>query len=190
MAGGVHPPVDAVKDRLIAFVVIEAHNLWGGFGRAFYLSCALRARTCSGTTVRVGGQMFGSANDALLYSVRLLKNRTFRGSRVNPRDEPAWHVPANIVKLFQTLNMSNLSRVQAALSYSSRYFELLPKARHFFAHRSESTRNEVAAVARALGLNPKLRPGEVMCSSLPLRPQHILSDWLDDMRAVIEMMCQ
>lgn len=181
-------PINAAKDREVAFAVIEAHNLWSSFARAFYLSCALSTRSSSGKRILASGVRFKGKADALLYAVRLLKTPTFKGN-VTGRDEPTWHRPANIVTLFRAAGMSNVPDVQAALCYPTVYFDLLPKARHFYAHRNADTRMNAESIARSLGLSVRLRPTEIMCSRLPLRPQHVLADWLSDMRAVVDLLC-
>jgi hypothetical protein len=57
LAAGIYPPVDAVADRSVAFVVIEAVNVWTLFCRAFYLSCVLGTRTVG---EEAGKERFGS----------------------------------------------------------------------------------------------------------------------------------
>jgi hypothetical protein len=183
-------PVDAPKDRIIGYVALEAHNLWSSFSRAFYLSCALNARTKSGVRVTVGAVPLSTTHEALLSAIRLIKNPKFSGSTITGYDEPAWHVSSNILKLFQNLQISNVTQVQNALSYPSRYFDLLPKTRNFYAHRCLSTRGVVQHVARELGVSTRLRSSEMLVSKLPTRPQHVLGDWLDDIGQVADLMCQ
>ena len=183
-------PVDASKDRTISYVVIEAHNLWAGFSRSFYLSCALNARTARGSRVVVVGATFKSNYDALVAAIRILRNRNFAGAKISGHDEPAWHVPSNMLRLFQQLKISNAAQVQVALSYPTRYLDLLPKTRNFYAHRNLGTRLELDNVARQLGFGTRVRSSEILVSKLPMRPQHVLGDWLNDIVEVIDLMCQ
>ena len=183
-------PVDAPKDRIIAYVTIESHNLWASFSRAFYLSCAFNAKTKGGSRVTVGTGPLSTKHDALFSAIRILKNPKFSGLTITGYDEPAWHSTANILRLFQNLKISNVTQVQHALSYPSRYFDLLPKTRNFYAHRCLSTRNNVQTVARELGISTNLRSSEILVSKLPARPQNILGDWLDDISQVADLMCQ
>jgi hypothetical protein len=175
---------------VVAYAAIEAHNLWASFARAFYLSCVLRATRETGIPITITAPGLLTTSDAIQYAVRLLKPRLTTGPPFTRRDEPVWHDPNTLLKLLSSLGASNLLEVQAALSYPTKVFRLLPTVRNFFAHRNEETAQKSSGVARSLGLSGKLKPGEVLCSVLPGRPQNVLADWLDDLRAVMTLLCQ
>ena len=184
-------PPTAEKDRVVAWVVIEARNLWAGFLRAYYLSGARGTRTASGTRVSFVGSRFPNAHAALIYSVRLLKNRGFSGSSVRRQDEPAWHVYGDYLRLCRAVGFSNLAQIDSAFSYTTTFFELLTPVRNFYAHRCDETFRKARQVGVRLGLSsrPDLRPTQIMCSKLPGRPQNIITDWLDDLENVIQLFC-
>ncbi len=177
------PPLDAAADRLVSYTAIEALNTWASFARAYYLSCCLyHARRANGTNVTLTGTTITSSIDALFWAARVVKGA--KKPPINRREEPAWHDPNTLLKTFAALNVSNLSQVQAAFSYSTSAFAYLPTVRNFFAHRNKDTMHKVRDVARHLGINPNQRACEIVCSAMGGRPQNILADWLDDLRNV------
>ncbi len=184
-------PPTAEKDRTVAWVVIEARNLWAGFLRAYYLSGARGTRTASGTPVSLVTLTFPDARAALIYSVRLLKSPGFSRSSVRRQDEPPWHVYSDYLRLCRTVGFSNLAQINSAFSYTTTFFELLTPVRNFYAHRCDETFRKAGQVGVKLGLSskPDLRPTEIMCSKLPGRPQNIVTDWLDDIGNVIQLFC-
>lgn len=183
-------PATAEKDRVVAWVVIEAVNLWGGFLRAYYLSGAIKARTGSGVPVYFA-RTFASRQAALTHAVRLLKNPKFNKKTIVRRDEPAWHDVGNFLKLATSVGLSNLAQVQTALAYRTNFFGLLAPVRNFYAHRSDETCRRAANVGVRLGLaaTPRMRATEILCSRLPRRPENVITDWLYDMESVIDLMC-
>ena len=184
-------PPTAEKDRLIAWVVIEARNLWAGFLRAYYLSGAIRTRTASGIPVSFTSMRFPDAKAALVYSVQLLKNPKFTRSGVRRQDEPPWHVVTDYLSLCKKVGFSNLPQILGALSYRTDFFEQLTPVRNFYAHRCDETFRKACQVGIKLGLSskPDLRPTQILCSKLPGRPQNLITDWLDDIENVIQLLC-
>jgi hypothetical protein len=183
------PPVAASSDRLVAFVTIETLNLWASFTRSFYLSCTLNARRITGSKVVLTAASFHTTADAITFAVKNLTGRKGSGPW-RRRDEPTWHNPQTVLTLFTVTGASNLAVVQAGLSYPTSLFTMLPTARNFFAHRNEETAQKALALARALVVPTTARPTEVLCSKAPGRPQNVLSDWLDDLKNVADLMCQ
>jgi hypothetical protein len=184
------PPVSAELDRSAAFVVIETLNLWAGFSRSFYLSCAFRGRSSTFGRVSMTVTPFSSPADALRFAIRLLRPTRFASGLTSRRDEPTWHEPATLVKLFIALGASNSTHVQRALSLQTSVFKLLPVVRNFFAHRNEDTARKADGVGRDLSLPRNLRPSEMMSWRLPGRPQSVLADWIDDIQTIVELMCE
>ena len=181
------PPLKADHDRLVAFVVIEALNLWASFARSFYISCLLRAFRPSGTRVTIRATGIKRSGDAISFAMTQMGRK--RPPPWKRRDEPVWRDPQTLIRLFSASGASNLPQVLTAFSYPPAVFGQLPVARNFFAHRNDETAAEVANLARSLLLSTKLRPLEVVCSRLSGRPQNVLADWLDDLRNVIELLC-
>jgi len=184
-------PVTPVVDQRVSFIVIEALNLWASFVRSYYLSCAvMQPLRESGARVTIGLAGIHDSVDALAVSIRTLKPRVTWGPPWSRNDEPAWHAPGTLVTLARAINSSNQPEIAAAFGYSTKVFQYLPSVRNFFAHRNEETADRIVNVARSYRLNPKLRPSEILCSNVPRRPQSLMSDWLDDLRLTVSLLCQ
>jgi hypothetical protein len=182
------PPIDTESDRTVAFVAIEALNLWNAFARSYYLSCAFGAKLRSGQKVRLsisGLQVSGSAIRAAIAS----SGRRIPTGRIRRRDEPSWHDVQFLLQLFVFIGSSHLSQIQRALSYPTDVFTFLPTVRNFFAHRNEDTAEKVRNASQRFGIYGPSKACDIVCSWRPTRPQNVLGDWLDDMRTVISFMC-
>ena len=184
------PPVAAETDRLVSFLAIETLNLWACFARSYYLSCVMGARTRAGASVTISNASVRSFDDAIKLAVWTFNTR-LRGTPgpFRPRDEPAWHDTAVLLRLISVVGASTVAQTTTALGHSTTVFRDLPVFRNFFAHRSEGTAVKAANVARSYSLNPALRPSEVLCATRAGRPQSVLSDWIDDVRIVVSGLC-
>ena len=180
-------PVTALSnDETIAFVTIESTNVWAAFVRAYYLSWFMKPRTMTGQ--RVSCSRHFSFQDALLFAIHQRSPR-YRGARPSRRDEPTWHDPTNLLSFATAVGVSNFGQIASALSFGATYWSNLPTVRNFYAHRNDETFRKVQAKAALLGLGTNLRPCEFLCTALPSRPQNLISDWLDEMRLTIELLC-
>ncbi len=174
------PPVHNRVDRDIAYLTIETSNLWASFARSFYLSSVFCAKQDVGGRVKCA-TTFPSVKDAISFAV----------TTIQPRGaEPNWSDPGILLLLLRTIGASNYTNVKAAFSYSTTVFRDLPTMRNFFAHRDEGTARKTARVARSVGLSVHLRPSEILCSRSPGRPQNVITDWIDDVRNIIDLACQ
>jgi hypothetical protein len=184
-------PLAPESDRILAWAMIEALTLWAGFLRAYYLSATIHAKTSSGAKITLSTSSFSDIQSALRFAVQLLKDPKFRKNSVSRRDEPAWHNTSSYLRLLQRIGVSNLSQVRAAFAYRTTVFDHLPTIRNFYAHRCDDTSRKVGNVGIRLGLTttPSLHATEIMCSRLPKRPQNVATDWLDDIRNVIDLLC-
>jgi hypothetical protein len=183
-------PVNFDDDARVAWTVIEARNLWAGFLRAYYLSGAIRTRTRSGKPVRFTSRVFPDLESALRFAVRL-KNPSFQRPRITRYDEPPWHNTKNFIKVHQKVGATNLSQIYAALGIGSGFIQRLTDLRNFYAHRCDETFRAAANVGVSLGFStkPELRATKILCSRLPKRPQNVITDWLDDMANVFDLLC-
>jgi hypothetical protein len=183
-------PLSIEADRAVAWAVIEALNLWSGFLRAYYLSATIHAKTTSGKRIVLASAAFPDIRAALRFAAQV-KNPKFSKTLVSRRDEPTWHNTGDFLRLLQRIGASNLPRVQAALAYSTTFFNHLPTIRNFYAHRCDDTFRKAGNVGIRLGLatKPSLHATEIMCTRLPKRPQNIATDWLDDIGNVIDLLC-
>jgi hypothetical protein len=180
IARGLGSPATFAIDEQVSFLTIEASNLWAGFSKAFFLSCVFRAKRESGRRV-VSTQVFPRTTDAISFAI----------AEINPAlgREPNWADPNILLILLQRAGVSNYAEALAALAVPTTVFRDLPTMRNFFAHRGEVTARKTKRVARSAGLSGDLRPSDIMCSRRPGRPQNLLADWIDDMRNVIDLIC-
>jgi hypothetical protein len=184
------PPLNTEEDRIVAYATIEALNLWDSFVRAYYLSCVVtRALTDSGVRITTNVAL-PTVDDAIDFAVKQIYPATNRQPPWSRRDEPRWYVPGHIIKIMTSAQASNRAHIIAAFGYQTAVFANLPTARNFFAHRNADTAEKVSAIAGHYTLSARLRPSDLLCSRLPGRPQALLSDWLDDLREVIVLLCK
>jgi hypothetical protein len=182
------PGTSFSHDENIAYVVIESVNIWASFSRAYYLSWFMKPKTMTGRRV-ICVRHFASFQDALLFAIRHLRSPGYRRSSPSRRDEPTWHDSNNLLSLAAAVGVSNFVQISSALSFGATYGSNLPTVRNFYAHRNDETFRKVQTKAALLGLGTNLRPCEFVCASLPSRPQNLISDWLDEMRLTIELLC-
>lgn len=178
------------EDARLAWAVIEARNLWAGFLRAYYLSGAIRTRTRSGRPVRFTSVSFPNLNSALRFAIKV-KNPAFKKATLTRYDELPWHNTRDFVAVQRKAGASNLAQVYAAIAAGSAFPQPLTTLRNFYAHRCDETFLAAAQVGVKLGLatKPELRACKILCSRLPKRPQTVLTDWLDDMANVFDLLC-
>jgi hypothetical protein len=183
-------PLNAEEKRRVAYVTIEALNLWAVFARAFYVSCALRALDDQGVRITTSQPSIRTQLDAITFAVHTDKPKlSSRLGPWSPFDEPPWTSLSRFENVMVALSPSNLAKVHGAVSYDPDAFRDLKAARNFMAHRSEATAAEMAAVARRNLLNPRLHPVDLLASRARARPQTLLADWLDALRIMIERCC-
>lgn len=180
---------DSEQDRQVAYVVIEAANLWAGFTRSYVLSCALGARRVSRVRVAIGNAAVTKPADVLLIATRQARGPT-APAPVDRRDEPSWHDTAVFLRTCRELRCSHLANVEAALSVQTSVFQHLPTVRNFYAHRNDETSRRALSVGLAYVIANKATPTRMLLAAAARRPQSLILDWLDDMRAVIELMCE
>lgn len=124
------------------------------------------------------------------FAVEKVKGQKING-KITGRDEPPWHDSRIFLKLEELVGASNLTQVHAAFGTRSSFVSFLPVVRNFYAHRCQETNLKAARVGIKLGLSakPEMRATRILCSKLPRRPENVLTDWLDDMSNVIELLC-
>jgi hypothetical protein len=183
-------PITFEDDVQVAWTVLEASNLWAAFLRAYYLSGAIRARTRSGKAVRFTARTFLNTEGALRFAIQTLKNPQFVNKTITRYDEPAWANVKNFINLQKAVAATNLQDVYGALALGSTFATNLKDVRNFYAHRCDETFRKAASVGIRLGLTsrPELRAGKILCTRLPRRPQNIITDWLDDMANVFDLL--
>lgn len=177
-------------DQHIARAVIEAHNTWCNFLRAYLLSYLVAPRNRLGVRVRLQNLAIGTPGDLLHAAVKACRGPAAQAP-TERRDEPAWHDIQNFLRACAALNPTNLAHVHAVLSSQTRVFSDLPTFRNFYAHRNEETAARAINLARRYYLITGVRhPTEALLRPARRRPQPLLMDWLDEMTTVMEFLCE
>lgn len=183
-----------VSDRRqqLGLVCIELVDLWNGFSRALLISSVFGTRTRSGVSVRSSAPPL-TWDDALsTFAAVLYPNRPPppQGKVWTRREEPAWHDPSVLKRAFSTLKCSNEPTLNAALSIGTRAFLDAPAFRNFFAHRNAETRAAAENAAAASSIPPTAHPADLLMAVPAARNTPLLLDWMDDMDAVMELLCE
>lgn len=189
-----HPcrqPTDDATRRQVAFVLLEAVNLWAGFARSFYLSCVYRARRDTRPRVHLGMSGIVTATDAIHFAVVNVARKTAKPNRrYSWSDEPTWHQRETLQKLSTMLSLSNDPQVQIALNVQTSAFVHVVVFRNFFAHRGRDTVKRARLLMPTYGQVATAHPAEAASGVAPGRTQNIMADWLADMRQTIELICE
>lgn len=166
------------KDRMTAFVCIEAVNYWSKLCR--------KTIECVMTTGTLGGNAIGwntRPGDWLELACRSAQGWYVPGQR---RKEPKWHETANIAKVAVDLGFSNEPKIRAAVSCTTRVLVDLPCARNFYAHRNESTKLSANRLFIGCGVPVQGHPTNLLSSRLP-SGRLVLEDWLLDLELIIRL---
>jgi hypothetical protein len=177
----------AEQDAAVTHCVIELYNAWFGFSRCLYLSSAFRARDGSGSRIALGRvRVSGSVDDTLTHAIRRTRPQKARTGSPPWRwaDEPSWGAVNVLLNSLDEIGASNLPTVTAGVSTLTPVFDHLPKFRHFYAHRGESTADALVGLLRSYGLPTHLHATSAMLMPAQIigqaRPQPLLLDWIDD----------
>ena len=128
--------------------------------------------------------------DAIMFAASWKRSGKYPTGTITWKDEPLWRKPSTLVDLFSYGNASNQVQVQRAFSYSTPVFDILPHVRNFYAHRSRQTLDPVYDDIRNYGLPKHEHPTDLMLDAMAGRPQNIISEWIDDIRITIDVLCR
>lgn len=179
--------------KVIGYVAIDLLNAWAAFSRSYYLSCVVRPKRERGGRVIATAFTGTGFTDAITVAMR--RHKPFKnplpGGGWDRRDEPAWHDIAVLMTSCTDLGCSNLAQIHAALSMGTGVFNRLPTFRNFFAHRNEATAQSVRNAAGFYSIPVAGRhPAEILRSQPHGRPFPLLLEWIDDLQATIELICE
>ncbi|MEZ0610455.1 hypothetical protein ACAW74_18215 [Fibrella sp. WM1] len=181
------------RDQTMSFVVIEALNTWNNFLRSLYLSLTIEARSTKGKKI-IATPPIPSFNAAIGIAInansRFPRNPPTSGTW-NRRDEPSWHNLTMFRNACQALNCSYIIDIDTALSIGTRAYRDLPTIRNYYAHRNESTVQNVKNLAYYYGIPRSLSPTEILYSyplGNPYRP--LILDLLSDLSLSMELLCE
>jgi hypothetical protein len=180
----------ADNDRSLSYVVIETHNLWGNFARSYTLSCLHSPARISKARVTLTNAAIQTPGAVLLEAARVQRGPA-APAPTSRRDEPPWHDVTIFLRTCGAIGCSHYPDVQSAMSLHTRVFQDLPAFRNFYAHRNEETAERAVRIARANYLiTGRRRPSEVLSAPAYKRTQALILDWLDDVQAVMECLCE
>src|SRR5687768_10387078 len=81
---------DTERDRRLAFVAIEALNLWANFCRSYVLSCPFRPARLANGRVSLSNAAVSTPAAVLLLATQARRGPTAKAP-TSRKDEPAWH---------------------------------------------------------------------------------------------------
>lgn len=183
-----HPAFD--RDPIISYVTIEALNSWAQFSKAFYLSCAISARTEA--NVRVVVSPIGlSENDAVGRAITLFKPYAAPAASGiwARRDEPTWHDPKVLMRACEHIHCSLYGHMQNAFSMGQNVFIDLPVLRNFYGHRNRASEKAAQNVGPKHLLPSSLRPSELLTQIPPRASSPLLLEFIAEMRITAEFLC-
>jgi len=187
--------VDALKsgnperDRHLAYVTVEALNLWANFSRSYVLSCLFRPMRISKRRVALSNAAISTPASVLLLATQMRRGPT-ASAPTSRREEPSWHERDLLMKTCKAMGCSNYPEVQSALSVVTTVFEDLPAFRNFYAHRNDESASRVIALGKRNHLISGARhPTDVLVMAAYKRPQPLVLDWLDDLQIAMELLC-
>lgn len=189
------PSTSPRHDQLTAYCVVEMYNTWYAFSRSLFISSCLGARDGAGARMSVSVPRPPTDQDALTHAIRRCKPYRYNAGKRTPPwrwiDEPSWASPTVLLDALDEVGAANYVLVSGALSLpgAAQTISHLPDFRHFYAHRGEDTRLQVVRHAPTYALSSSLRPTALLNSNGMVagvaRPQPLLMDWADDLRAIV-----
>ena len=180
-----------VARQTMAICTVELLNLWANFARSYFLSCILRPRRVKRGRVLHSNAAIVTFEDAVRAAARLHKPRTVpMAGPVHRRDEPTWHDAHVFITSCASLGCSHQPDIEAAFSVGSRVLLDLPVARNFFAHRNAATANAARAVALLYAIPTRRHPIDILALPPSGRPFPLLIEWIDDVRVLVELLCE
>lgn len=187
LARAIRVPLDPADRRTLAFIAIEAANLWAQYSRCLYLSAAMGALDPAGRrTVSTPASNESDALDLAVYALR----PKLRGTRKKwTRQElPDFQNKGHLTKTLKYIAASISPDVDAAVSYNSRVLFDLPTIRNFYAHKGLETAVAASSLARHYGITKRLSPPALLFEVAPSAGDVLIREWLSDLTAILRLM--
>jgi hypothetical protein len=187
LSAGLRQPVGPEDRRLLAYVTIEAANLWAQYSLCLFLSAALGARDSSGRrAVATPTLDVSHAIDLAVHAIHpKLRGISRPWSRM---EQPDFQNKGVLAKALQYVGATIYPEVDAAVSYPTRVLADLPTMRNFYAHKAERAARTAAALGPRYGVTRPLSPHELLCTQPPGRGDVLLNEWLADLAAIFSLM--
>lgn len=178
------------SDRIVSFVTIQCLNAWANFARAYFLSCTLSPWREKGLQITLNNSAIRTFDDAINAAMRKCKPWILQQGNWKQRDEPAWHVPETLIKSCDEICCSNSIEIREALSCQTEVFDHLSSFRNFYAHRNDDTAMKAKQIAHSYSIPLRHHPTEILLTPAYDRPQILILDWINDIEAVVELLCE
>lgn len=186
----VSSPLGACERRAIAFVAIELDNLIVVGLRSYTKSSLLRSRTSSGdritasvapkTTEEAAAYIYKSLNPTGYSKLR-------SPSTILEKDEIIFRDPKRVEKVLLDYSASNIQKLTLALSLNADVFFELKIFRHYFAHRTKSTREKVRDFSSRVGAVSFDMPEHIMLKGRPNTGVRFIDGWLADVENFFDL---
>lgn len=188
LADQLSPPFSSEESNRVRYIALEASNTWALLMRNYYLASATGAWLADGTRVH-GPGIKRRVGRALTASVHVVNNRLRdRNGPWTHREEPNWVDPRIIRRLFSEHGLSNAAGFTRALARGTGASRRLITFRNFVAHRSRESAVRVRLMIRRLGIISAADPIELPFYRLPRRPVTAVTDWLIELRDIVELL--
>lgn len=170
----------------VGTIAIDLMNWWHNAARCYILSCAVGARSASGSMIRSALGL--ASEDEYLAAAITAKGRGPRGAI--RRTEPDWKNPAVMIDLAKELKLTNEPDVARAFSFGFSSFGDLPVFRNYFAHRNRATRTRAMQLAPQYGTSAYAKPSDVLRSAPWGAASSVLEQWIAEIQLTLEFLCQ
>lgn len=183
-------PLSSEDRRALAFVTIELDNLIVVGLRSYTKSSLLRGRTAAG--LRITATVNPTSTEEAAALIYRSLNPAGYASKNNPmkikeKEEINFRDPKKIEKVFIDYSISNLPNLTTALSLNAFVFHEAKLFRHFFAHRTKNTHDEIKKFANNLGLFNFDMPENLMLRGRPGSGIRFIDGWLADIENFFDL---
>ena len=178
------------SDQTVSFITIQCLNVWANFARAYFLSCTLSPWREKGLQIKLKNSTIHTFDDAINAAMRKCKPWASQQGNWWRPDEPAWHVPQTLIKSCDEIRCSNRTEIRQALSGQTHAFDHLRVFRNFYAHRNDDTAMKAKRIAQSYSISLWRHPTEILLTPAYGRPQILILDWINDIEAVVELLCE
>lgn len=182
------------SDGILSYVAIQCLNAWANFARAYFLSCTLSPWRENGSKIQLSNPAIRTFNDAIDAAIKRCRSSTWKQAAKqrewDRHDEPRWHKPDTLIKSCDEIGCSNHIEIREVLSRQTQVFDHLRVFRNFYAHRNEDTAMKAKRIARDYSISLRYHPTEILLMPAYDRPQVLILDWIDDIEAVVELLCK
>jgi hypothetical protein len=176
------------QERNVALCLLDAQSAWSLFVREFFASCFIGAKRNGGGRVTTTAPGPHTPAEAIRWATVTMNPKVAGKRHLGPLDEPRWHKPLTLPRLAQFAKLSNEPEILAAFAVRGPALDDLPKARNFYAHRSEETARKLEAIAANYSVAAAIRAGAIPAQPHPKIPGMIAETWVQQIIAMVKLL--